>query len=611
MKIKIISVLSAVLIAFVTYAKSTIFDDAVFWFRGGKECVTANGMMEEGEFFDALHANDLNHPNHKLPIYSYPENALFRTEQVVFPTLGKDIAQEAQVLHITDVTKAVDGVNYRHPLAINARQLLVGNNISNHYTFVARLRLDRLDSIDWLFAIGYNGAETSRKGILFGFEKKDDKHKYVIFYRPADSSSKNGKVNFTDLYVATNTWFDLSVVVGSGKVRVGWTMENKDKNGNTTNTQVYFNESSMWTDNCTFVDGNSPYRFFAEKAYSTEEASPSSGNFEGSVHQLAIWNRVFTDAEVVEAFRMTSRPQVFSVGLDNGASNEFAPERKGSAQTIEGLSLDCWQEVTDTMVAGDVWTINFPVMASESETKGPLVPYVFSLRSLPDSETATLQVSLNGRSLGRRHIGKSSKAYWPVAAGLFVSGQNTLTIRRTDKRNGAFKVDSMELGGALAVGWENGGTTDIGSAATWKKPSADCPNPTYWWNTLQTYDKKNEVTLRLWVDPDLKDKCPATLQLRTKCLDRSGSQKIKGTEFFTISVKGKEKGRRDCYNQFSITKLIFEPGELDAGWNEIVLRTEQTGTCYWQIDYYRFWLTLDEGFTDPPAPGPGFVITAR
>ena len=602
---------AAVLSAMTVRASSSIFNDAVFWFRGGKDCVTANGTMDTGEFFDALHANDPDHSHHKLPVLGYPENALFRTEQVVFPTLGKDVSHEAQVLHITDVTKTIDGSNYRHPLAINARSLFVNNNISNHYTIVMRLRLDRLDTSDWLFAIGYNGAQTSEKGILFGFKNKDETHKSVTFYCTPNASSDNGQVNFTELYVATNTWFDLSVVVGSGKVRVGLSMENKNKDGKTTNTQVYFKESPMWTENCTFVDGNPPYRFFAEQAYTAQQTSPSKGNFEGCIHQLAIWNRIFTDAEVIEAFRATARPEVISVGLDNSASNEFAAERKSSVQTIEGLDLDCWQDVTDTMMSGDMWTINFPVLESESHDKGPFVPYVFSLRSLPDSETATLQVSLNGKSLGRRHVGESSKAYWPVAAGSFVTGQNTLTIRRTDGRSGAFKVDAMKLGGALAVGWENGGTSDIGSAATWKKPSADCPYPTYWWNTLQAYDSKNEVTLRLWVDPVLKDKCPATLQLRTKCLDRSGSQKIKGTEFFTISVKGKEKGRRDCYNQFSITKLIFEPGELDSGWNEIVLRTEQTGTCYWQIDYYRFWLTLDEGFTDPPAPGPGFVITAR
>lgn len=598
---------AAVLSAMTVRASSSIFNDAVFWFRGGKDCVTANGTMDTGEFFDALHANDPDHSHHKLPVLGYPENALFRTEQVVFPTLGKDVSHEAQVLHITDVTKTIDGSNYRHPLTINTHSLFVNNSISNHYTMVMRLRLDRLESTDWIAKNGYDGG--NKRGILFGFQNYNSKkpnHKRLTFWRTPNASEGNRGWELSTICVTTNTWFDFSVVVGNGKVRFGISREVDGR------SETTFDEMPMWTDNSTLIrDVSSTYRLFAENSYTTATSDTADSNFEGCIHQLAIWNRIFTDAEVIEAFRATARPEVISVGLDNSASNEFSAERKGVAQTIEGLDLDCWQNLTDTMLAGDTWTVNFPVLASESDTRGPLVPYVFSLRSLPDSETATLQVSLNGTSLGRRHVGKSSKAYWPVAAGSFVTGQNTLTIRRTDGRSGAFKVDAMKLGGALAVGWENGGTSDIGSAATWKKPSADCPYPTYWWNTLQAYDNKNEVTLRLWVDPVLKDKCPATLQLRTKCLDRSGSQKIKGTEFFTISVKGKEKGRRDCYNQFSITKLIFEPGELDAGWNEIVLRTEQTGTCYWQIDYYRFWLTLDEGFTDPPAPGPGFVITAR
>ena len=50
-------------------ASTNIFNDAVFWFRGGKDGVTANGKMETGEFFDALHADDPTHAHHhQLPV---------------------------------------------------------------------------------------------------------------------------------------------------------------------------------------------------------------------------------------------------------------------------------------------------------------------------------------------------------------------------------------------------------------------------------------------------------------------------------------------------------------------------------------------------------------
>lgn len=604
MKIKIISVLTAVLTAFVTYAKSTIFDDAVFWFRGGKECVTANGIMETGEFFDALHANDVNHANHKLPVVGYSENAEFRTENVVFPSLGTGVAQELQILHLANKTQNVDGTEVANPVKIKAKDLFVNNKISSQYSVVARLKLDELSGTDKLFAIGYDGG--NQRGVLLSFENfswSKPNCKCVSLYRTKDSGSLNEYVRLESVYVLTNTWFDLSVSVGSGKIRIG--IATADKYSNTRH-QVVFEETPLWTDNCTLLYSDTPYCFFAEKYSATK------GNFRGSVQQLALWNRTFTDQEVMEAFGMP-RPAIFQIGLANGESDEFGGTRTGATQSIEGLGA--WHNATDSMMAGDTWTVNFPVLTSESDSRGPLVPYIFSLLSLPDSETATLSVSLNGTSLGRRHIGKTSKAYWPVAAGLFVPGQNTLTIKRTDKRSGAFKVDAMELGGALSVGYLNGNGSEMGSAIAGKSTSATSPNPKYWWSTLQAYENKNDMVFKVWVDPDLKDRCPATLELRSKCLNRSDAagQVIKGGEYFTIYVNGKEKGTRDHINpnnSFEKTLINFEPGELKAGWNEVNLRSA-IYDCYWQIDYYRFWLTLDEGFTDPPAPGPGFVITAR
>ena len=75
-------------------AEANVFDDAVFWFRGGKDRVTVNGQLETGEFFDDLHANAPTHTNHTLAVYGYPENRTFRTEPVVFPAFGTSVTQD-------------------------------------------------------------------------------------------------------------------------------------------------------------------------------------------------------------------------------------------------------------------------------------------------------------------------------------------------------------------------------------------------------------------------------------------------------------------------------------------------------------------------------------
>ena len=54
-----------------------VFNDAVYWFRGGKD-INGNGTMDSGEAFDNLHANDANHANHGgMAVKGWKENCSF------------------------------------------------------------------------------------------------------------------------------------------------------------------------------------------------------------------------------------------------------------------------------------------------------------------------------------------------------------------------------------------------------------------------------------------------------------------------------------------------------------------------------------------------------
>ena len=63
----------------------SVFNDAVYWFRGGMD-KNGNGVMDGGEAFDDLHANDANHANHdRMAVSGWMENCEFVTEDVVLP----------------------------------------------------------------------------------------------------------------------------------------------------------------------------------------------------------------------------------------------------------------------------------------------------------------------------------------------------------------------------------------------------------------------------------------------------------------------------------------------------------------------------------------------
>ena len=104
-------------LAFAAHGAQNVFDDAVFWFRGGKD-INGNGYMQSGEFFDDLHADSNDHPNHQMSITGFAQNAELRTEPVVFPALGTNVVENLQVLHIDNKRGFIDGVAKWHPITV-------------------------------------------------------------------------------------------------------------------------------------------------------------------------------------------------------------------------------------------------------------------------------------------------------------------------------------------------------------------------------------------------------------------------------------------------------------------------------------------------------------
>ncbi len=376
----IAALIAAMLACFLTampepaHGAPNVFDDAVFWFRGGKD---RNGdhYMQQGEFFDDLNANDATLDNHKMPITGYTgsyvgfkENAAFANEQVVFPSLGTSIVKEMQVLHISNASKRQSNVYYYYPFRVDPRNVFANNNISKEYTIVSRIKMDEdgENRDECLFRIGYNAS--AKKGMYIALAKTpnsagvtDIGSRYIKGKCTPDSESGDTSFNFP-IRMPTNTWVDVAVVVGNGRLRVGIaTPESSANHGN--NSTIAFAETPMWTDNCELLEDGYRLFCFSGHAAPVETNNVDKTYFLGSVQQLAIWGRTLTDQEVMDAFGMP-RPALLRIGLDNDASNEFGGERSGAAQTIDGLAS--WQNVANTMNAGDIWTVNFNALRDEA-----------------------------------------------------------------------------------------------------------------------------------------------------------------------------------------------------------------------------------------------------
>ena len=128
-------------LAFAAHGSTNVFDDAVFWFRGGKDCVAKNGYLQQGEFFDDLHADDASHVNHQMGVLPYNSpsqaagfrnNAEFRLEKVVFPALGKQIQKNMPVLHLSNNSVEFNSKQYYWPQYVKSHGVF--SDISSEYT---------------------------------------------------------------------------------------------------------------------------------------------------------------------------------------------------------------------------------------------------------------------------------------------------------------------------------------------------------------------------------------------------------------------------------------------------------------------------------------------
>ena len=572
-------------------AVANVFDDAVFWFRGGKDRVTVNGQLERGEFFDDMHADDPAHTNHSLAVVGYPENITFRTEPVVFPALGLSVTQDLQVLHIDDLPHiSADGtVTNRFPSRMRPYELFKYHNISNEYTIIFRLRRDAkvrnlLTGYQWLTKIAYTGSG----GLLVGFTGDDattDKH--VLCYRITANGNQGDEMG-NALFVPTNTWTDLSIVVGNGKLRIGVARPDVVSGKGAAYT-FRFRSTDLDTGRCTIWPNADSYTFFSEHTFPERaETNASTTCFRGSVQQLAVWRRALSDQEVAEAFGMP-RPSVFRVGLDNGASNEFGGARTSASQTIE--TSDSWRELTNELRAGDTWTANFVVPPSENK-----LTQLFFFKALAASSAGSLRVAVNGTIVGVKDVRPGQRTWWPVPSGLIRGGANTVTLTRTDSGTGAVLMDSMEMGGSFQAGVANSNIGDLVGEGSFEYgiASTAMPNPKQWSRALTTYSNGpgTNFLFHVWVDPVVQRLCTARFSSRIGTA--TGVAAMNGTEKLHFTLNGVEKYVRST-SPSGWTDMHFdiEQGELHAGWNDVRLGVEATErTGYFAMDYYRFEIGL-------------------
>ncbi len=600
--------LAACLFACAAAAYGDIYDDAIFWFRGGTN-VTANGRTAvKGDLFDSIHANDPSHKNHTAAFFGYEDCRVLRYEDVQFPC-NRDDRKSVPVLHLPLGMKVSNGGATTNLFMVGASAHFLYGQISNEYTVVMRLRRDAgyaTNSSAWVTRFGYSGATG---GILFGF--MHDRNNNELVYPSMYCSGTNTSTGVTGLQEfwfrslpmpPTNKWFDISLAVSGSVVRVGLARPAYETINGAGQKVVNFQTATGTTIPNSYqlarpvsTEGN--WRFFMQasaNSASTPANTSRKDSFVGSVQQVAVWNRALTDDEVHEAWGWPHE-KVFKVGLENGASNEFGSNAAPAAQTIDAYGP--LGEKSPNIPPGGTWTVTFFGATNEVG-----LAQLLTLTATAGSAVGTISASVNGTNVGSQTVQPGRTATWYVPGTAFKKGpNNTLTLTRTDGGSGNVVVDSLSIGGSWQIGIHGTDWSDL-TSESWAPTvlSTHDISRKHWPQAGHSNNWTSNRTFRVWLPENVAANYPMEFDLRSAYYNGSAATNYYMEVFVNRQLRNAIREDGAVTNRISTTsshklyRVPFEPGELQAGWNEILLHGHaRPGGGYFMFDYYRFQLTGD------------------
>ena len=443
-------------------AGAHVFDDAVFYFNGGKDA-NGNGYFDTGDLRNIVEANVSNN--------AYPaiSNFVRMTNEVVHcPYSGKTFTSGClnfpQEVNHTSTTNIVgDTTNVTIEARGRVSKVYINNvfkdvtgNCSN-YSFVVRFRRDAIPKIaddfqDWMLRIGYDW-NNGGKGIAVGFTGSPMTNRY--FTLMAGRQSYSNSDSRWRSHTWSNTWTDVAVAVDGWKMKI-WYMQENDNQLRTAEKTFSYNSTTLsqfaalssWQIQ---LGSEQDMASASTVIYAmTNGVKKSSSNaykcWAGSIQQLAFWTRTLTDADVRQAFGGAA-PVELQVGMANGASTEFRGE-------TSAVGTGNWEELNPSLAArGSVsvtYTNDFAIM----------VPQVLTLIPTPASASGALRVKVNGNLVKSVAVMPGRTNLVPVASTFFLPGANTITLERTDAGASPLVLDAFSLGGSWVAG-RNSASNDV------------------------------------------------------------------------------------------------------------------------------------------------------
>lgn len=431
-----------------------VFADAKFWMRGLAADANGDGILNRGtnygEVRDALRRTSFAELTYGL------DGALpvFTNEYVRMP--GRGVGRWMDTLYFPQAVKILDaakGTGVVHASTISLPGTL--NGMTNRWSFIIRAKPDLASApangSQWLVKFGHGGG----RGFMMGFSGSGAHSRTFAAYSTGQSLVYSGSA--FDGMTITNGWFDLAVVADGQRLTVTLMRDGDELTGSGGDRQVGALVKSMILDPKCNLSPNNVLYLGAEEVANSARVYPMGSNdncikaFRGSIQQFAVWDRPLSQGEVFQALGWP-RTDLWRVGVVDGRADEF----RGAAPA-DGVDVDAgaWP-VQEGVSRGRPLTLRFPLVENYETRRAQL----FRWKSLPGSASGTLELTLNGKSLGRKPVRGGQWSQWFVPAEALQAGTNTAVLARVDMGAGVFRADAVMLGGGFQVGKADGGYSD-------------------------------------------------------------------------------------------------------------------------------------------------------
>ena len=408
------------------------FDDAAFYFRGARQAL--NSYLDNYEFANALYLGAANNPaGDTFTVGGARSNIAVETMDVPAPYSGR-ILKNRSVVHFIQPYITEDK-SKASTSSITLTQPVAATNKAS-YTVMLRFklesRIDPAENATWkihLLQLGYGYSNQTGLDLqLCGPEN----NLYVKALHGTDVDEFKDMQNDASKTLKAGEWVDMALTVNGRENRL-----------------YYKTESGTWyeavrdTDVALMKGQTELYKLalggpINGNTVGTSVVSADSFCFRGWYQQVAVWDRALSREEVLNAFcDSCADGDEWRIGVANDMSLEFAGI--GSADLTD---VNDWKNMKGSLAsADDTVSVNFE-LASALVAKAR----TFKFKTTSFSAGGTFDLLVNGRTVAADvEVVAGQSAGVTVPGSAFVSGANTLSVKRTDSNAGKMEIDCLSL----------------------------------------------------------------------------------------------------------------------------------------------------------------------